>query len=83
MPEGESITQIEVWYNAADAHGIRFSTNKGIQSDLFGRTTETNALINLDGRLVGIQGFNDFQITKICFEVNKINYEPSKAEEIE
>lgn len=79
VPYGESISQIEVWYNCCDAHGIRFSTNQGTQSDIFGRTTETNVLINLEGKLVGISGYNDFQITEICFEVNSLAY-PNREE---
>lgn len=36
-------------------------------------------LINLEGKLVGISGYNDFQITEICFEVNSLAY-PNREE---
>lgn len=77
LNDGEHITQIEIWSDT-NVNSIRFITNKGRMSDIFGGNKGTYNMIMFKGRLVGIFGQSDSSLKSLGFIENIVHYKNLK-----
>ena len=81
VPNGERISQVQIWYDN-QVNGLLFSTNKGgHQSPLFGRKAGTYYLMNIPdwARIMGLFGRSWDRIGQIGFVLGKTNIPPRNA----